>query len=133
MVKVLILREIFRTGKTAPWNSPKSWVNILRTTVAALGGRRRHGNGGFGTDFFCRYLFRVICSARKLPRSGKLQKFKNPRKRKKKKQYCGARKVKVGNCPKSWVKILRTLVGRRAWKRVEEAPPKRGVGYSNFL
>ena len=26
MLKVLISREIFGTGKTAPWNSPKSWV-----------------------------------------------------------------------------------------------------------
>ena len=26
MLKVLISRDIFGTGKTAPWNSPKSWV-----------------------------------------------------------------------------------------------------------
>ena len=29
-------------------------------------------------------------------------------------------KVKVGNCPKSWVKILRTTVGRRGWGRRHE-------------
>ena len=50
-MKVLNLREI---SKTAPWNSSKSWVNILRTTVAEWGWTRRHENGAFGTEIFRR-------------------------------------------------------------------------------
>ena len=30
-------------------------------------------------------------------------------------------KVKVGNCPKSGVKILRTIVGRKGWRRRHES------------
>ena len=50
-MKVLNLREI---SKTAPWNSSKSWVKFLRTTVTEWGWTRRHENGAFGTEIFRR-------------------------------------------------------------------------------
>ena len=45
------MREI---SKTAPWNSSKSWVNILRTTVAEWGWTKRHEIGAFGIEIFRR-------------------------------------------------------------------------------
>ena len=50
----LILDGTGKTSKTAPWNWPKSWAKILRTTVAAGVGTRRHENGAFGTEIFRR-------------------------------------------------------------------------------
>ena len=45
---------IFGTGNTAPWNSPNVEQKIFRTKFSAHGGRRRHKNGSFGTEFFRR-------------------------------------------------------------------------------
>ena len=46
--------ESGKISKTVPRNWPKSWANILRTTVAAGVGRRRYENGGFGNEIFRR-------------------------------------------------------------------------------
>ena len=62
---------------------------------------------GFGGDVRER-------SARKRPKSGKRQNSDF------RKNIVVREKVKVGNRPKSWVKSLRTTVGRRGWGRRHE-------------
>ena len=52
--KGVILLLILWSGKTAPWNSPNFEQKIFRTKFAGHGGRRRHKNGSFGTEFFRR-------------------------------------------------------------------------------
>ena len=49
MLKVLISSDIFGTGKTAPWNSPKSWV---KNTFAA---EKSGGEGITGRERGVRY------------------------------------------------------------------------------
>ena len=103
--------------KTVPWNLPKSWVKILRTLVGRRGWRRRHENGAFDTEIFRRCG--VALSVQ--PENGrKAENFKILKSEKFSKSILVQEKVKVENCPKSWVKILRERVGRRGWRRRRE-------------
>ena len=69
----LILDGTGKTSKTAPWNWPKSWAKILRTTFAAQGSRRRHENGAFGTEIFRRIRQEGSRSPNPPPKTEKLK------------------------------------------------------------